>query len=288
MKRNLSLSTRVAVSMFAFIAAACLAVWLLGTSHELMAGRHDQLGLVFVSVAVFVIAYAAGRASFVTLSWKQGPLALHCEGCGYRLAGNDTDTCPECGRTVQVRELIKQASHCQAILEAPGERASPLRNRIVLLAGGLLITVIGILVADRWIWPVAGELPDAFERAKRSLVLARWKTGDEMARLDPSSVFVIANGEVQLRLTYNSAIDGDIDSVGIYDRYGRPWLNADVVNNKYDLNTYAAPGPGNDPSTTISDTDGDGIPERRVRWPEGNIEWLAKENNWRSSDSHRE
>jgi hypothetical protein len=142
------------------------------------------------------------------------------------------------------------------------------------------------MVASEWLRSARQALPDGFEPSKRTQVFAQWDHVDEMSTVDPNSVFLVAGEKLQLRLGYESIASDDIGEIEIYDRFGRAWINVNVLTGRYEVNMYLTPFSGTEPYLVMSDTNADGAIDRRVHWPEGRVECTETQVIWNPCREH--
>ena len=291
MKRQVSAGTRLLVSGGVFCLAFLGAVT--GSycvASALNAMRYEAVTIVFALLIWGVLAYFPARQIYGWLTYRVIAECLHCEQCGYDLTGNESARCPECGRAIQTLEVLRQVERARTVRQrSPGGWRWPVRR---MIGAGVCLSLA--LAASITLWQLDRNtrytLPEDFERTPSPLDFVRWNRQSEVAKVDPNSVFGLRNGEVQLRLTFNSARHRVLESVGVSDSAGRAWLDIDLLNRRYSVNQYEPKdtGSSSQPRVTLSDTNGDGLVDRRSDWFEETIWCLEGQPSWASCDAHDE
>lgn len=260
MKRMLGLPVRLGLAGSVFAITFCVAAAVPYFSMEaLHQGNRDLVALAALGCVWALLAYFPSRQIYLAVTYKWFHDEIHCEHCGYDLTGNTTGICPECGDRAQVAQ-----DHI-----ATAERVSKMGTRTIAIT--LIAFLAGIGLATWISREPLHRVPAEFEVARGGFFFARWNEESGNLVNDPNSIFAVINGKLCARFTFLTAQEEDLVSAGISDSFGRPWLSADFTTGRFDVNEYAPA------STTLSapvvavysDTDGDGVVDRRIDLVEG-------------------
>jgi len=125
-------------------------------------------------------------------------------------------------------------------------------------------------------------IPGGFELVSGDFCFVRWSRDSSMQDVDPNSVFAVVNGVQRARFTLGLGERCIVESVGVTDGLGRPWLNLDFLNGQNLINHYSAEhkAANADPDVTYIDWDGDFLPDQRKDWASGDVSCLDGVQKW--------
>jgi len=119
---------------------------------------------------------------------------------------------------------------------------------------------------------IKGDLTDEFVRVSGDMGFVRWSSESQLDEVAPNMLFAVVNGKIVGRFEFDSTSYENLVSADINDTAQRPWIHADHLKGTYDINCF----PGGDtrtitqPDMTYRDSDGDGLPDRKIEFGKQN------------------
>jgi len=112
--------------------------------------------------------------------------------------------------------------------------------------------------------------------------------GSDLARKLPDDLYLVRNGTTWVTLRQTEDDRRTLYEVTIADAQGRPWITANLQDGSFYYNWYRDAA-ARDPELSISDDDGDGIPDKMVNWCEqrgysrtGGVQWTLLQKQERA------
>lgn len=283
MKRMTPFSWRAGLGVGAFI----LTLAGLGFMHffafsSLQRQRWDNLAMFVLLFLWSVIAYFPARWIYLATTFKHFSDGIHCEGCAYDLTANRSGRCPECGRAVgpMSSKTSREPANSMARADREIDSGSNYRRFAIWLA----CTVLAATCVSVFIWKSTQRqtIPEGFELVRGDWCFVRWSRDSLMQDVDPNSVFAIVNGVQRARFTFLSGERDIIESAGLADALGRPWLDLEFLNGRSRMNHYLAEqrAVNADPDVTYTDLDGDFSADQRKDWVSGDVSCIDRVPKW--------
>lgn len=107
--------------------------------------------------------------------------------------------------------------------------------------------------------------PDCVECEPDFLKFCRPRIGSELARIEPTAIYVAARGLPRVRFEYEDKSLQAITDIVAYDEFGRSWVNVDFQDGLISFNHYPD-DVRSSPDLSFIDRDLDGIPDQKVDW----------------------
>lgn len=107
--------------------------------------------------------------------------------------------------------------------------------------------------------------PDCVEFQPEFLEFCRPRIGSELARIEPTTVYVSERGIERVRIEYEDENRQAIADIMAYDEFGRSWVNVDFQDGLISFDHYPDDARW-DPDFSLIDRDLDGIPDQKVDW----------------------
>ncbi|HNO78418.1 MAG TPA: hypothetical protein PKN33_10200 [Phycisphaerae bacterium] len=117
---------------------------------------------------------------------------------------------------------------------------------------------------------VEGDLADEFVRVGGDMGFVRWSGESQLDEVDPNTLFAVVNGKIVGRFEFDSTSYQNLVSADINDNAQRSWIHADHLKRAYSVDRYPVGDThtSTPPEMTYSDTDGDGLLDRKTVWQE--------------------
>jgi len=134
----------------------------------------------------------------------------------------------------------------------------------------VLVLILGYLESNK---PTAGEFgedvipltPDLVQRAQGPLYFGEAAAHSELAEMLPNAIYVVSDRTVRARFEFVDQKMSEVSELTVFDKYGRPWINADLDEGKMIYSRYTGEYQSDVPVSLLDD-DGDGIPDVMVDW----------------------
>lgn len=115
--------------------------------------------------------------------------------------------------------------------------------------------------------PTETELvaPECVECTQDALRFCQAPRDSELARIVPHAVYVAFDGRMTARFEFVDERLDRLREVTISDEHGRPWIDAELATGRVIYSRYGEPH-AQDPTESLIDEDGDGVPDAKVDW----------------------
>ncbi len=115
---------------------------------------------------------------------------------------------------------------------------------------------------------IKGDLTEEFVRVGGDMGFVRWSRESQLDEVDPNSLFAVVNGKIVGRFEFDSTSYENLVSADINDTAQRSWIHADHLKRTYSVERYPVGDTltSTPPDMTYSDTDGDGLLDRKTVW----------------------
>jgi hypothetical protein len=282
MRRSTPFVWRAAIAVTVFV----LTVGAFGAAHVVAFEAIEQRAMERIAIAVLLllwclVGYFPTRWAYLSLTFKHFGDGIHCDGCGYDLTGNRSGRCPECGRQLWKGWLRLSKEQRDSDAQVTRERIPGIICGHFATWCACVMFAIGCVA----VWTLRDAAPDYGELQQvvdRNLQLVQWDADSSMHKMEPNSVFVMIDGVMRARFTFASADRITVESIGVTDVLGRPWIEADLWNGQTLFNHYR-PGQSSvdaEPDVTYIDSDGDYFPDRLKDWMSGVVSCSDATPNW--------
>lgn len=284
MKRTVPLPWCAALAAGVFVVTfAALGATYFFAFDALRGHKWERVAMFALLFVWSLIAYFPARWAYLAAAFRHFYDGVHCEGCQYNLTGNRSGRCPECGRPVPQMWAPTGTAPGQSKAPSPAARPPGRPHRGYAIGSGCLLVIIVCISA--FVWKGKDQrptVPPGFETAAGDFCFVRWTRESSMQDVDPHSVFAIVNGVVRARFTFQSGEGEIIDSVGLSDALGRPWVDLDFVSGRYMVNHYPSEQGSvvADPAVTYIDSDRDSLLDERKDWESGDVSCLERAPTW--------
>jgi len=170
----------------------------------------------------------------------------------------------------------------------PRRRTFPV---LVVLAVVIVGTVANVYILRRYAYPTT--VPDGFVHVPGDMGFVTWAPESEMNEVEPDTLYAVVNGHIVGRFQFESPDYRLLRSSALSDVQHRPWIFLDHENGSYTVNVYpeSAASTSTTPTSTLMDTNGNGIPDRKEEWsdgPRGKVYQLAAPPVWRPYEAGSE
>ena len=121
--------------------------------------------------------------------------------------------------------------------------------------------------------------PDLVRRPQAPLYFCEARSDSELAEIIPNATYVASEGMIRARFEF---VDEEMDTlreVTLFDRYGRPWIDASLEDGKVVYSRYLD-GACADPPVSLLDEDADGVPDKMIDWQSHLSFQAAQELEW--------
>ena len=137
---------------------------------------------------------------------------------------------------------------------------------VVSFAGnGILLWLLVVVWASGAIDGRVLISPDIVSRAQGPLYFGRAAEGSDLAEALPHTIYIVDSGLTRAVIEFADESLTSCTQITIHDRLGRAWVSMDLndgtmIHERYGDDTQM------EPTISVRDTDGDGIPDTMVNW----------------------
>lgn len=107
--------------------------------------------------------------------------------------------------------------------------------------------------------------PDCVEWEPDFLRFCRPRIGSDLARIEPSTIYVAERGRPRARFEYEDENMQAITDISAYDEFGRSWMHVNFQDRLISFDHYPD-DVSSRPDLSFIDRDLDGIPDQKIDW----------------------